>query len=87
MKRITAFLLASIAAIALCGCCVTHDMARATCTSPRTCTKCGHTEGEPLGHHWSEPDGGISRICLRCGEVTDLGTDSGPELPTADPGM
>ena len=27
-----------------------HDMAQATCTLPATCSVCGHTEGEALGH-------------------------------------
>ena len=34
----------------LTGCCIKHDMAPATCLEPSTCTKCGKTEGEPLGH-------------------------------------
>ena len=30
--------------------CTSHTYAAATCTAPKTCTKCGYTEGEPLGH-------------------------------------
>ena len=27
--------------------CTSHTYAAATCTAPKTCTKCGYTEGEP----------------------------------------
>ena len=36
--------------LALSGCCLKHDMQPATCTAPSTCSKCGKTEGAPLGH-------------------------------------
>ncbi len=50
MKRITSVLLVLILAFMLTGCCLKHDMQPATCTEPSTCSKCGKTEGEPLGH-------------------------------------
>ena len=31
-----------------------HDWVDATCSAPKTCTKCGETEGEALGHAWGE---------------------------------
>lgn len=37
-----------------------HKMSKATCTSPATCSRCGMTEGEPLGHTYK---GGY---CKRC---------------------
>ena len=36
--------------LALSGCCLKHDMQPATCTEPAVCSKCGKTEGSPLGH-------------------------------------
>lgn len=45
------------------GCSHQHKFSSATCTSPETCTECGETQGEALGH---EVEFGI---CGRCGEV------------------
>ena len=50
MKRFLAILLVVLMTAALTGCCLKHDMQPATCTQPSTCSKCGKTEGEPLGH-------------------------------------
>lgn len=38
-----------------------HVWAEATCTSPKTCTDCGATEGKPLGHNF------MPTVCTRCG--------------------
>lgn len=38
-----------------------HVWAEATCTEPKTCTVCGETEGEPLGHDF------VDGICTVCG--------------------
>ena len=56
-----------------------HEWRDATCTSPMTCTKCGRTEGEPIGHleqtvegmapTCSDPGYTESVICLDCGAV------------------
>lgn len=39
-----------------------HQWVEADCTHPRTCSVCGTTEGEPLGHHY------IDNVCVICGE-------------------
>ena len=39
-----------------------HDWKKADCTTPKTCKRCGITEGESLGHQIE--DG----VCKRCGE-------------------
>ena len=44
---------------------IEHFWIDATCTEPRTCSSCGLTEGEALGHVLE--DG----ICSRCGYVAD----------------
>ena len=56
-----------------------HIYSNATCTAPQTCSVCGHTIGEPLGHTW---DGGVittpstyettgikTHTCLGCGDL------------------
>lgn len=41
----------------------THSFSDATCSSPKTCTDCGETEGNALGHDY------VNNKCSRCGEV------------------
>lgn len=62
--------------LASCGC--KHEWNEATCTEPKTCTKCSITEGDALGHKFgvsrtvviptcTEP--GVSEaVCSECGE-------------------
>lgn len=47
------------------GCVHKHEFTDATCVEPKTCQKCGETEGEPLGHTV-----GIGK-CGRCGEIVN----------------
>ncbi len=57
-----------------------HKWSEATCTSPKTCTECGATEGEALGHTervipgkeatCTEPGYTEGKICTVCNEVT-----------------
>lgn len=46
-----------------------HEFTEATCTESQTCTKCGKTEGEPLGHDWIDATCGDPKTCERCGET------------------
>lgn len=39
-----------------------HSYRAATCLSPKSCTKCAHTEGVALGHSY-----GADHLCIRCG--------------------
>lgn len=76
-KVIAAFSMAS-AVLLLNGCCMFHEWHDATCTLPKTCSKCEKTEGEALGHSesgWiveSEPtcvaNGRKYIKCLNCDE-------------------
>ncbi len=47
-----------------------HDWADATCTAPKTCSRCGATEGNALGHDfavsWSSDASGHWHACSRC---------------------
>lgn len=79
MKKITALFAALAVMVSLCGCCMKHSWADATCTEPKTCTKCGATEGEPNGHLFSdwfvesedfaEMTRNLTRTCSACREV------------------
>lgn len=44
-----------------------HNWKAATCTTPKTCTKCGKTEGSALGHSWKEATCTKAKTCTRCG--------------------
>ena len=53
-----------------------HDWTEATCTTPKTCSKCGETEGEALGHSYEAvvtaptcTEGGYTTYtCSGCGD-------------------
>lgn len=59
---------AAISVFALTYC--PHEWAEANCSSPKTCLKCGKTEGEPLGdegHVWDSATCTEPKTCSRCG--------------------
>lgn len=70
MKKLLALLLVMAMALSLaaCGEC-DHEWEKATCEEPKTCSECGETKGEPLGHDWEEVDGEM--VCAECDEVCD----------------
>ena len=47
-----------------------HEFTEATCEKPKTCTKCGVTEGEALGHNWVDATCEKAKHCTRC-EATE----------------
>lgn len=52
-----------------------HNFKEATCTAPKTCTDCGATEGEALGHYYLPATCLSPSKCFRCGdEVGDVGS-------------
>ncbi len=63
-----------------------HDYTNASCTTPKTCKICGATEGDPLGHSFTNyvsnndatctADGTKTAKCDHC-DVTDTITDVG----------
>lgn len=68
MKKILSCLcIAALLLTLLAGCGHEHEWQEATCTSPRTCTVCGRTEGEPLGHKMSKPNYQSPATCSVCG--------------------
>ncbi len=46
-----------------------HTWIDATCTSPKTCSECNATDGEPLEHTWESIDGVMT--CSVCGKVDE----------------
>ena len=45
----------------------THDWKAATCTAPKTCSKCKATEGSAAGHSWKDATCTAPKTCSVCG--------------------
>lgn len=81
MKKLIAFSLVLTMAFSMVACGCDHQWQDATCTTPKTCTKCGETEGEANGHTSGELI--ISAVdttalsmtqdlsCSTCGEIIE----------------
>ena len=52
-----------------------HSMQAATCTAPKTCSVCGHTEGNPTGHSYTVPTCAVAATCTVCGDVKGTPSD------------
>lgn len=46
-----------------------HEWLEATCTVPKTCSKCGETEGDVAEHIWTEATCTAPKTCSGCGEI------------------
>ena len=46
-----------------------HEWVDATCTTPKTCSKCDAVEGEPLGHSWNKATCTKPSECKLCKET------------------
>ena len=44
-----------------------HSYKDATCTDPKTCSKCGATEGNAAGHSWKDATCTDPKTCSKCG--------------------
>ncbi|MCM1252318.1 MAG: hypothetical protein NC321_05820 [Clostridium sp.] len=66
-------LLCGISTLSVCcmltGCHMSHEWQEATCTTPRTCSVGGETEGEALGHTWVDATCSEAKHCSVCGEI------------------
>lgn len=83
MKKLSIILTAVLlVALLLTGCQCKHEWADATCEVPKTCTKCGETEGEALGHTWAEATCEEAKHCTTCGKTE--GEPAGHTLTEAD---
>lgn len=67
MKKILSLVLAGLLCLSLAACGHTHVWEEATCTDAKTCTECGETEGEALGHQWKEATCVNAKTCSVCG--------------------
>lgn len=68
MKRYLPILLTLMLCVSIfSGCQCSHEWTAADCAAPKTCTKCGVTEGEVLGHSWAEATCETPKTCERCG--------------------
>ena len=68
MKKVICVLLALALLCVLCGCACKHpEWKDATCTEPKTCSACGATEGEALGHAWIDAACTEPKTCSVCG--------------------
>ena len=46
-----------------------HEWTEATCTAPKTCTKCNATEGEAAAHDWAAATCTAPKTCKTCNET------------------
>lgn len=49
-----------------------HKWEEATCQVPKTCSKCGKTEGGVIDHHWENTDCGSPSPCSMCGTLEGI---------------
>ncbi len=68
-RKLTCILMMMFAMVLLSGCCLKQEWKEATCEEPKTCVKCGKTEGEELGHEWEKATCEEPKTCERCGET------------------
>ena len=66
MKKIYFILVLVMSLLAFTGCFHEHTFSNADCTSPKTCTGCGETEGVALGHTWTEATCTTPKTCKAC---------------------
>lgn len=65
-----------------------HDWEEATCYEPKTCTICGQTEGDPLGHYVEEWTTDVEPTCSKTGSehgnCVRCGLEINREIPLAE---
>ena len=85
MKKSLLIILSVLLLLGLSGCCMSHEWADATCTAPKTCAKCGKTEGEALGHTFADATCNAPKTCTVCSETE--GEALGHAYDTLDDGI
>lgn len=68
-NKIILVTLSLLFAFGLTGCCMSHEWTDATCTVPKTCSKCGETEGEVLNHEWTDATCSAPKTCSICAKT------------------
>lgn len=69
LKEILVFISLCCVLLLLTPCAHEHVWSEATCTEPATCSECGQTRGEPLGHDWAEAPWSTHMTCRVCGQT------------------
>lgn len=69
------------------SCCWKHEWSEATCTTPKTCLKCGKTEGSPLSHKLDYSSGQVVKevSCLEDGIKEYICSSCGSRIQKAIP--
>ncbi len=65
-KKLLAGVLAVMMVLLLTSCGCDHEWQAATCTTAKTCSVCGETEGEVPGHAWQEATCETAKTCTAC---------------------
>lgn len=68
-KKLIGVIAVGVCMLSLIGCGHEHTWDEATCTTPKTCSECGETEGETLGHTWEEATCTTAKTCSVCNEI------------------
>lgn len=71
-KRLRVMLTVVLFATLLAGCSCKHTWQESTCLAPRTCTRCGETEGKVRAHEWGSTDCRDPQPCVVCGTMEGL---------------
>lgn len=66
-RKISLVAVIAVCMIVLSGCQCSHEWTDADCLTPKTCAKCGETEGEALGHSWAAATCAAPKTCTGCG--------------------
>ena len=66
MKKIMILLLGTAISLCFAGCCFSHEWMDATCITPKTCSKCGKTEGAVSPHTWNAATCTTLKTCSVC---------------------
>ncbi len=70
MKKHLSFAVILLLTLVLTGCGCKHETwNEATCQAPKTCAKCGATEGEITDHRWAEMTCQAPKTCEFCGKT------------------
>ena len=67
MKKLLLAFISILLLLVLSGCCLSHEWAEASCSVPKTCTKCGKSEGDVLPHTWTNATCTNPKTCSECG--------------------
>lgn len=65
-RKLFVIILALCCLLVFSGCCFHSEWYAATCETPKTCVKCGETEGEALGHTWVDATCTAPKTCSVC---------------------